>query len=59
MWVTGGPFAGEMHLPVAVNSLVSYIGKNIPDLGEKFSGPEILVHVSLWLIIFGNTKISW
>lgn len=31
----------------------------ISDLGEKFSGPEILEHVRLWLRIFGNTRISW
>lgn len=41
-----------------LSSLVSYIGENISDLGEKFSGPEILVHVSSWLKIFGNTGIN-
>jgi hypothetical protein len=42
-----------------LRSVVSYIGENISDLGEEFSGPEILVHVSLWLRIFGNKGISW
>jgi hypothetical protein len=41
-----------------LSSVVSYIGENISDLGEKFSGPEILAHVSLWLRIFENTRIS-
>jgi hypothetical protein len=59
MWVTGEPFAGEVHLPVAVFSVVPYIGEYIPDLGGKFSGSEILVHVSLRLRIFGNTRIRW
>jgi len=41
-----------------LSSFVSYIGENICDLGGKFSGPEILAHLSLWLRIFGNTRIS-
>ena len=46
-------------LASCLNSVVSYIGENISDLGEKFSDPEILVHVSVWLRIFGNARISW
>ena len=51
----GWPCCWRDALAGCLGSVVSYIS----DLGEKFCGPEILEHVSLWLRIFGNTRISW